>query len=122
MADSFTDERGSIEDLLVTPLDSVTKIFTRAGAIRGNHVHLRTTQWTYVVWGILTVVTREPGASALVTRTHGQGYLFCENPGVAHAWRAVEDTVVLVFTRGPRSGGDYEKDTCRLTGADRLIP
>jgi hypothetical protein len=35
-------------------------------------------------------------------------------PGVPHAWKALEDTDCLVFTRGPRSGEDYESDTYRL--------
>jgi quercetin dioxygenase-like cupin family protein len=37
-----------------------------------------------------------------------------EEPGVPHAWKALGDTVCLVFTRGPRSGADYESDTTRL--------
>jgi hypothetical protein len=35
-------------------------------------------------------------------------------PGMPHAWKALEDTVCLVFTKGPRSGEGYESDTYRL--------
>ena len=35
-------------------------------------------------------------------------------PGDPHAWKALEDSECLVFTRGPRSGENYEEDTYRL--------
>jgi|SRR6185312_11715205 len=112
MADSFRDDRGLIEDLLITPLDGVTRIFTKAGAVRGNHVHAQTTQWTYVVSGRLLVVT---GDSEYTKRgEYGPGQMACEEPGHPHAWKALEDTVVLVFTKGPRTGEGYENDTRRL--------
>ena len=31
-----------------------------------------------------------------------------------HAVHALEDSVFMVFTRGPRGGDDYESDTFRL--------
>jgi quercetin dioxygenase-like cupin family protein len=117
----FEDDRGVIADLIAEPLDGVTRIFTRKGAVRGNHVHRETTQWTYVVSGSLVMSHRKPGDSLPVTWTVEPGELVCDNPGVAHAWRALEDTVVLVFTRGPRSGANYEDDVHRLHGPERLI-
>jgi quercetin dioxygenase-like cupin family protein len=109
MPDRFEDGRGVIQDLLITPLDAVTQIFTRKGAIRGNHYHQHTTQWTYVVSGRLRMVT-----SRGEDHVYEPGEMVCDLPGVAHAWQALEDTTVLVFTRGPRSGVDYESDTERL--------
>lgn len=120
MADRHEDERGVIQDLLTTLLNSVTEIYTKAGAVRGNHIHYQTVQWTYVVSGRLQVTSRKPGGEP-VTRVHGTRDMFCDQPGVAHAWRALEDTVVLVFTRGPRSGENYEDDVVRLRPAERLI-
>jgi quercetin dioxygenase-like cupin family protein len=121
MRDRHEDERGVIQDLLAGPIDSVTEISTRQGAVRGNHVHKETFQWTYVVSGSLFMVHRKPGDSLPVSWTVRPGELVCDNPGVAHAWRALEDSVVLVFTRGPRSGANYEDDVARLSGDDRLI-
>lgn len=114
------DDRGVIQDLLVTPLDAVTEIRTRKGAIRGNHVHYETVQWTYVASGKLRVVTRDP-AGMVADRVYVTGEMACEGRGVAHAWEALEDTVVLVFTRGTRSGEDYEDDVFRLGPDDCLI-
>jgi quercetin dioxygenase-like cupin family protein len=107
MADRFTDERGVIQDL-VGEVDSITEIFTVAGAVRGNHVHRLTTQWTYVVSGNLLIVD---GATNIVV---GPSLMVEHKPGTPHAWKALEDTVCLVFTKGPRSGEGYESDTYRL--------
>lgn len=117
----YEDERGVIQDLLVQPLDAVTEICTRKGAIRGNHVHDQTTQWTYVVSGRLRIATRAPDGTCTDVAL-GPRERACEEPGVAHAWEALEDTVVLVFTKGPRSGTAYESDTRHLTGDEKLLP
>lgn len=115
----YEDERGVIQDLL-GPVDAVTSIFTKAGAVRGNHVHYETTQWTYVVYGGIQIVTRTADGDR-AERVYRLGEIACDKPGTAHACEAVEDTLCLVFTRGPRSGEDYESDTFRLYGPDRLI-
>ena len=40
---------------------------------------------------------------------------FCvSKPWEAHAFQGIEDSEMLVLTKGPRSGMDYEKDTFRL--------
>lgn len=119
MADRYEDERGVIADLLITPLDGVTEIFTLAGAVRGNHVHQRTVQWAYVVSGVMTFAwTEDDGVHTLEAAA---GELIREEAGVPHAWRAETDCVILVFTKGPRSGQAYESDTIRLPENARLL-
>lgn len=111
MPDRFEDHRGHIQDLL-GPVDAVTEIRTLAGAVRGNHVHRWTTQYTYVVSGsLLTAWIEDDGVHE---KTYGPGSLITEAAGVPHAWRAEQDTLCLVFTKGPRSGEAYESDTQRL--------
>lgn len=107
IGEPFTDARGTITDLL-EDIDSVTQITTAQGAVRGNHVHHHTTQWTYVVTGCLRVVSR--GKKVHVY----PGEMVVHEPGDPHAWIALKDTLCLVFTRGPRSGDQYESDTYRL--------
>lgn len=116
----FEDERGVIQDLITRRIDAITEIFTKAGAVRGNHVHAYTTQYAYVVSGEMLFVSRnDSGVDTSVIARPGQ--LVTEPPGIPHAWRAIEDTTVLVFTRGPRSGADYESDTVRLSEQDKLL-
>jgi quercetin dioxygenase-like cupin family protein len=118
MADRHVDERGIIQDLFGR-IDAVTQIWTKAGAVRGNHTHQQTTQWTFVVSGRMTVAWLED--DGVHTREAGPCALITEPAGIPHAWKALEDTVVLVFTRGPRSGEAYETDTQRLPENARLL-
>lgn len=108
MSDRFADARGVIQDLFEGQPVAVTRILTHKGAIRGNHLHKLTTQWTLVISGLLRI------ASADTTRLLDTGQMIVHLPGDAHAWEALEDTECLVFTRGPRSGENYESDTYRL--------
>lgn len=109
---SFRDERGTITDLLEGPIDCVTRIDSKAGAVRGNHYHEATHQWAYVVSGTLLVATVED--DGVHERVCYPGDISHEPPGLHHAWRSLTDTTVLVFSRGPRSGDAYESDTRRL--------
>jgi quercetin dioxygenase-like cupin family protein len=105
--DRFEDHRGVIQDVLGR-IDAVTRISTVAGAVRGNHYHEKTTQWTLVLSGRLLM------ASGDTVTEVGAGEVVKHPPGTPHAWRALEDTECLVFTLGPRSGEDYESDVIRL--------
>lgn len=110
MSDRFEDHRGVIQDWFgpAEPIDSVTHITTLKGAVRGNHVHEFTKQWTLVLSGRLLM------ASGRTQSEMGSGEIVMHDPGDPHAWKALEDSACLVFTRGPRSGQDYESDTIRL--------
>lgn len=116
---THTDERGVIRDLLGRT-DGITEIITVQGAVRGNHVHARTDQWTYVVSGFLQAAWLAPDGT-VTHRAYRPGQWFAEPAGVPHAWKALEDTTVLVFTRGPRAGEAYETDTQRLPKPDWLL-
>lgn len=112
---AFVDERGEITDLLVRePVEYVTQITSRSGAVRGNHYHKETTQWIYVVEGRLQVLTQLPG-EAVRADVLEPGQLIINLPNERHAMIALTDARFLVFTRGPRGGEDYEKDTYRLS-------
>jgi quercetin dioxygenase-like cupin family protein len=102
------DDRGTITDLVHEKVDAVTLVCTKAGAIRGNHYHEHTTQWSYVVSGSMVVTT---GSQEMVVNA---GDIVVNDPGEPHAWKAIADTVCVVVARGPRAGGDYEIDTYRL--------
>jgi quercetin dioxygenase-like cupin family protein len=107
MSDRFEDHRGVIHDVFAD-IDAVTRITTVKGAVRGNHVHHKTTQWTLVLKGRLLM------ASGSLRHEVGPHEVATHPPGCPHAWKALEDTECLVFTKGPRSGENYETDTYRL--------
>jgi dTDP-4-dehydrorhamnose 3,5-epimerase-like enzyme len=116
------DGRGLIRDIFPTAApDAVTLITQRAGSVRGNHVHLESTQHLFVVSGGIIAYTKryEPDrASREPERVErvglGAGALITHAPGEAHAYQALVDSVLLAFACGIRKGMDYEADTIRL--------
>lgn len=110
----FEDARGEIRDILVEDVDAITYVSFKKGAVRGNHYHEHTTQWDYVLSGSLECYTRV-GFDGVVQRTLlGPGDLARHPAGEHHAFKALEDSVLLSCTKGPRRGADYEQDVIRL--------
>ena len=115
----FEDERGWITDLVTGPDYAVTQIFTKEGSVRGNHYHKKTTQTVHVLYGQLLCRSGAMGefvgyAISASDRILDAGQSVTEFAEQTHAWRALKDTLVVVITRGPRSGKNYESDTFRL--------
>lgn len=111
---SFKDGRGKITDLLSNEkVDAVTIITFKKGATRGNHYHKRTIQWNYLITGKIRFFCEKPGGR-LTSFIAKKGDFVVAGPNEKHALTAVEDSELLVLTRGPRGGKEYESDTFRL--------
>jgi len=110
---AFRDERGDIADIASEIFDHATIIHSHPGAVRGNHYHKETTQYTYIVSGKTIAVSEVPG-EAPTEMVLQQGDLLISLPGEYHAFESLEESTWLVLTRGPRGGQDYETDTYRL--------
>lgn len=102
-------------------IDSVTYISFKKDAVRANHFHKDTTQWNYVLSGKLKYCNqildkKNLGAKGtnITEEILNPGDLCVSNPWEAHAFQGIEDSELLVLTRGPRSGMNYENDTFRL--------
>lgn len=112
---AHTDERGTITDLISDDnINAVTLISFVKGAVRANHYHERTIQWNYVISGEILLVTQFPGHDKveLVLRP-GDFAVTRENE--RHALKGLSDSQVLILTKGPRAGSEYESDTFRLS-------
>ena len=117
---SFADDRGEIVDILMnSPVEYATIITAKKNAVRGNHYHKDTYQHLYVLEGKLRVRTQMPGEN-VEEAVLEKGDLIVNTPNERHAFEALEDSVFLVLTRGPRGGENYETDTYRLSKP--LIP
>jgi hypothetical protein len=82
---AVADRRGTITDVLDgIPVECVTLVTSNKGAVRGNHYHKKTTQYTYVP------------------------------PRERHAFIALESSLLIACAHGPRAGRSYESDTYRL--------
>jgi dTDP-4-dehydrorhamnose 3,5-epimerase-like enzyme len=108
------DARGFIQDIAVDiPFEHATFIFSKKNIIRGNHYHKLTVQYVFVLEGQLEYHYVDPnGNRGVVVLKPGD---LIETPAFEkHAIKTVEDTKMIVLTRGPRGGENYENDTFRL--------
>ncbi len=117
---AFEDERGSITDLIGDDtINAVTVITFTRGAVRANHYHEHTVQWNYVLSGEVLLVTQFPGEERR-ERVLRKGEFAVTRELERHALQGVTDSEVLILTKGPRAGSQYENDTFRLS--EPLIP
>ena len=110
----FEDERGYIIDLITDKsIDAITLISFEKDAIRANHYHKETTQWNYVIEGKILLATKlEGGEVKKIILEKGS---FVETPPLEqHALKGLEKSKILIFTKGPRAGMNYESDTFRV--------
>ena len=112
---AHTDDRGVIADLLQgETINSVTIISFTNGAVRGNHYHKESYQWNYVLSGSIKIITQLENQEKVETIMH-KGDFIVTIPNESHSLSALEQSELLVLTKGPRSGDNYENDTFRLT-------
>jgi dTDP-4-dehydrorhamnose 3,5-epimerase-like enzyme len=119
---SFQDDRGSIVDIFYKKaINHGCIISNNPGAVRGNHYHNHTVQYTYVIAGDLTYYSQPADKSEPVsTYLAVTGDVIISDPNEIHAMKAGEfGCVFIAFAEGPRGGEDYETDTIRV---DSIIP
>lgn len=111
---SFEDERGKIIDLIQNEtINAVTIITFKKGAVRGNHYHKETFQWNYLISGKIKLLSQIPNHGVVETIMK-KGDLLVTGPDEKHALVGCEESELLVLTKGPRGGKEYESDTFRL--------
>lgn len=111
---SFNDNRGQIIDLIQDEnINAVTIVTFTKGAVRGNHYHKETFQWNYLISGKIKLVSQIPGKDVVETIMK-KGDLVVTEPDERHALVGCEESELLVLTKGPRGGKEYERDTFRL--------
>jgi len=115
---AFTDERGSITDVLTNiKLDHVGIIISKKGSIRAKHFHKEQKQWTIILRGKLKIVQKNllDDSSQIETVELNPMELIVTPPYHYHSHEALEDTEFLVFTTKSRNGTSYEDDTFRIS-------
>ena len=110
----FSDERGKIIDLVENEsINAITIVTFNKGEVRGNHYHKKTIQWNYLLSGRIKLKCQISGKDAVeVIMNKGDFVVTLANE--RHALLGFEYSELLVLTKGPRSGREYETDTFRL--------
>ena len=119
---AFSDFRGDITDLIDdNEINAITHISFTKNAVRGNHYHKHTIQWNYVISGQILLITQMPGGKPVET-VLSKGDYSVSYQNERHALKGISDnSELLIFTKGPRAGSDYEEDTFRLKDDELLI-
>lgn len=118
--EEFVDERGGITRIVGQDkfiFRTVLRITSKKGTIRSNHYHKRDSHYLYVESGKCEYSERpvnNPNAK-IETVLLGPGDLVLSKPGIIHAVKFLEDTVLYAFTTEKRAHEEYENDTQRVT-------
>lgn len=112
---AFVDSRGAITDLIADDeINAVTLITFTKDAVRANHYHEHTVQWNYVIRGEILLVSQFPGGERQ-ERVLRAGEFAATRENERHALKGITEAEVLILTKGPRAGSQYENDTFRLS-------
>lgn len=111
---AFSDDRGDIIDVLYKESSDHVGIVTFSlGSVRGNHFHKETTQTNYLLSGKIEYHCSDENGENHQYCIMTSGDLSTSKPNQIHSFKALENSVMLVMSRGPRGGKDYESDTFR---------
>ena len=117
---NFEDKRGKIIDIFVNlPKDHCSIITFNKGAVRGNHYHKKSCQFSFLLIGELDFyfgkIDKKNGKlKRIKKRIIKKNTLITHEPYEAHAFRSRKKSIMIAFSCGVRGGNNYEKDTFRL--------
>lgn len=113
---AFTDERGSIWDLLpVQDMKHVGLLISKKGSIRAQHYHKNQTQFTLVLEGKMKATTKDVKHDSEIEICEiSEMEMLVSPPYQYHSFEFLEDSKCITFSTGEHSGEAYEKDTFRI--------
>lgn len=116
----FVDDRGGIARVVdqdIFSIRAILRVTSKAGTIRSNHVHTHDYHYIYIENGKCEYSEKpvnDPNAK-IETVMLQSGDVVLTKPGIIHAVRFLEDTVLYAFTTEKRQQDKYEADTERIT-------
>jgi quercetin dioxygenase-like cupin family protein len=113
LGSSFVDDRGVIQNLLHTPINSVAIITSKAGTERSNHWHKTDFHYLYVMDGEMEYWERNIDGSNVKSRIFKAGQMFFTPPKKVHKVKFIKDTTLLSFSRNVRDHEHHEEDVVR---------
>ena len=117
---NFVDKRGEIIDVFVnSPKDHCLIVTFTKGAVRGNHFHKKSTQFSFLLSGELDFyfakVNKKNGQlKKIIKKTIKKNTFITHEPYEAHAFKSKKKSILVDFSCGIRGGTKYEKDKFRL--------
>jgi len=111
---SFSDSRGDIYDIVEEPVSHVGMVTFTKGAVRGNHYHLKSVQYSYILDGEIEITTSAIDGSDKQVQVLKKGMHSVIPPNTIHTYKALTDASMLDMTTLNRKDDGYEKDTVRV--------
>lgn len=111
---AFSDKRGDIFDIIEEPISHVGLITFKKGAVRGNHYHKKSTQYTYILKGKIKFTASDIYGKHKKEFILEAGMLTRIPPKIIHTYKALTPAVMLDMTTMNRKDKGYEKDTVRV--------
>src|SRR3989338_5524635 len=111
----FRDARGIILDILEKPVSHIGLLTFKKGALRGNHYHKKSTQYSYILKGTVKFVVSDIHGKNKKTFIIKEGTLSRIPPKMIHAYKALTTASMLDITTLVRGVAErYENDTVRV--------
>ncbi|MFH1827145.1 MAG: cupin domain-containing protein [bacterium] len=115
----FKDYRGFITRIINEPkigIQAILLITQKKGTIRANHYHKKDSHWVYCLSGKFRYYEKNPKKkqSKIQSVIIKPGDIVYSKPGIAHAMKALEDTIFLAITTEKRQQKSYEEDLVRI--------
>ncbi len=111
---SFTDVRGTIQNLINVKIGSVAVITSKAGTSRSNHWHQYNWHYLYVVSGSMKYLERDLGGSNLTEIIVKAGEMVFTAPHKEHRTEFLEDTVLISLGKDSKDHDNHEEDITRV--------
>lgn len=106
---TFTDDRGTLTQIVHGGFSQVNAVFTKAGKIRGNfHYHKHTKELFFIISGKISFTAKYNGVTEEYTFTDGD--MFMVNENVRHTFSFIEDTYLVGLYTEPVEKEDGTKD------------
>lgn len=105
---SFSDERGSLSQLIHEGISQVNVLKSRKGVERGGHYHKASREYFYVISGKVEVTMRKNGNMDRCLFSSGD--FFGIRPYVIHSMYFPEDCVMVAMYDIPIEKKDGSKD------------
>lgn len=113
---AFSDERGEIVNLLLSPITSVARIVSKAESVRANHYHKTDWHYAFVEKGEVLYFERAVGSTEVSEpKLFIRGEMFFTPPMREHAMLFPVNTVIYTFAKNVRTHEGHEADLVRVT-------
>ena len=104
----FTDDRGTLTQLVHTGYTQINVVTSKAGTLRGNHYHKRSTEAFYVISGTIEVTLHRENEDEKAIFQCGDFFQIA--PNTVHSMFYPEDTVLVGLYDIPIELEKGEKD------------